>query len=551
MPPLFAVLILFLGAAEPRHVDPRYPAHRRLETDRASGASIPGASEFDFGSNLNRIVGDNTGYIVPSVHELDDKPKRIARGAKKRDQQSPHGYRHPRPFDPDGFFTTPRDAQSNSTRDQGSRLASANNGAVLLLHNPLYPVTDSSYWAYAVMLLALVLFAVGIVGNLALMCIVWHNYYLKSAWNCILASLAFWDFLVLFFCLPVVIFNELTQRRLLGDLSCRMVPYMEVTSLGIATFSLCALSIDRFHVATSPLPKAPQVESCQSILAKLSVVWLGSMVLAAPELLLWQLSQEASVQPGGYVVDQCVRRPSPSLPESVYSLVLTYHEARMWWYFGCYFCLPLLFTLACQLVTRHVVAEEVRGNRGSGDGIVVGGKRVQPSSPSPSAASSPKKQRLTRERRLSSMVAALAAVYAACNLPENVCNIALAYLPNPVSTTTEALLALIGQLLLFVRCSATPVLFLCLCHSLGQAFMDCCCCCCDECHPDGASSSSSSASTTATAVSSSPSCLSSPSSATPPSCKKEQLKIVSGTTPVIYTDKQRDSSSVMALGTPC
>jgi endothelin type b receptor-like protein 2 len=100
----------------------------------------------------------------------------------------------------------------------------------VLFHNPLYPVTDSSYGAYAVMLLALILFAMGIVGNLALMCIVWHNYYLKSAWNCILASLAFWDFLVLFFCLPVVVFNELTKRRLLGDLSCRIVPYMEVNS---------------------------------------------------------------------------------------------------------------------------------------------------------------------------------------------------------------------------------------------------------------------------------------------------------------------------------
>ncbi|KAL6464181.1 hypothetical protein MHYP_G00264980, partial [Metynnis hypsauchen] len=117
---------------------------------------------------------------------------------------------HPRPFDPEGYFTTPR----------------VFNGS-LLVHNPLYPVTDDSYSAYAVMLLSLVVFAVGVVGNLAVMCIVWHNYYLKNTWNCVLASMAFWDFLVLFFCLPVVIFNELTKRRLMGDLSCRVVPYLE------------------------------------------------------------------------------------------------------------------------------------------------------------------------------------------------------------------------------------------------------------------------------------------------------------------------------------
>ena len=75
-------------------------------------------------------------------------------------------------------------------------------GQRLQVQNPLYPVTERSYGAYAVLLLALVLFAVGIVGSLAVMCIVWHSYYLKSAWNSILASLALWDFLVLFFCPP-------------------------------------------------------------------------------------------------------------------------------------------------------------------------------------------------------------------------------------------------------------------------------------------------------------------------------------------------------------
>lgn len=96
------------------------------------------------------------------------------------------------------------------------------------IHNPLFPVTESSYSAYGVLFLSLVVFAVGIVGNLAVMCIVWHNYFMRSAWNCILASLAFWDFLVLCFCLPVVVFHELTNKRLLGDFSCKAVPYMEV-----------------------------------------------------------------------------------------------------------------------------------------------------------------------------------------------------------------------------------------------------------------------------------------------------------------------------------
>uniref|UniRef100_A0A669EX62 G protein-coupled receptor 37 like 1 n=1 Tax=Oreochromis niloticus TaxID=8128 RepID=A0A669EX62_ORENI len=332
------------------------------------------------------------------------------------------------------------------------------------LHNPLFPVTDGSYWAYAVMLLALVLFAAGIVGNLALMCIVWHNFYLKSAWNSILAGLAFWDFLVLFFCLPVVIFHELTLKRLLGDLSCRLVPYLEVTSLGVATFSLCALSIDRFHAATGPGPhQTPKVESCQSILSKLSVIWVGSMVLAAPELLLWQLLQET--------VDMCVREPSVELPESIYSLVLTYHEARMWWFFGCYLCLPLLFTLACDLVTKQVLAQRLPQKPSSE-------KVTSRCSSSSSSSSSTKKKQHVREQRLRSTVMALTVLYITCNLPESICNITLAYISVPMTAALPALvlpaLGLIGQFLLFVRCSATPVMLLCLCRSCIILLYKCC-----------------------------------------------------------------------------
>ncbi|XP_026162386.1 G-protein coupled receptor 37-like 1 [Mastacembelus armatus] len=555
MSPVFLLVILFLRTAELRHV-PTEPDFY-LELQRAEDAgTLATDTEETFSperTSVDRVEGSR-----------DPDLKRVVRGARdgrKRDPHSPSGYAHPRQYDdPSGYFTTPR-ADRHTPGPPGN--SSLPRGSGLL--NPLFPVTDGSYWAYAVMLLALVLFAAGIVGNLALMCIVWHNFFLKSAWNCILAGLAFWDFLVLFFCLPVVIFHELTLKRLLGDLSCRLVPYLEVTSLGIATFSLCALSIDRFHAATGPRTlQTPKVEPCQSILSKLSVIWLGSMVLATPELLLWQLLQETvslptlssdlqQSHPGGslmaalragsetFKVDMCIREPSVALPESIYALVLTYHEARMWWFFGCYICLPLLFTLACDLVTRQVLAHRLPQTPGDT-------KVTSRCSSSSSSSSSTKKKQHVREQRLRSTVLGLTILYITCNLPESICNITLAYISVPAALPALALpvLGLIGQFLLFVRCSATPVLLLCLCRTLGQAFMDCCCCCCEECLPDGNSSSSSSASTAATST------LSSPTSPSPsslaPSSKEETMKNVLPTEAAVY-NRAKDSSA--AIGTPC
>ncbi|XP_029288115.1 G-protein coupled receptor 37-like 1 [Cottoperca gobio] len=564
MSPVLCILLLCLRTVELRHVHTAPEVHpgSALETQRADAGQPAAGSQESFSPDRTSLerVGSSK---VPNL-------KRVPRGAKdgnfrKRDPHSPSSNGPPRRYDdPSGYFTTTPRSPASARPDNNS---SSGRGSGLL--NPLFPVTDGSYWAYAVMLLALVLFATGIVGNLALMCTVWHNFYLKSAWNCILAGLAFWDFLVLFFCLPVVVFHELTLKRLLGDLSCRLVPYLEVSSLGVATFSLCALSIDRFHAATGPGPiQTPRVEPCQSILSKLSVIWVGSMVLAAPELLLWQLVQETvslpmlpsdkpQIHPGAslmaafrarsdaFKVDICVREPSVELPESIYSLVLTYHEARMWWVFGCYLCLPLLFTLACDLVTRQVLAQRLPQKPAI--------DKVSGRCSSSSSSSSSKKKQPTREQRLRSTVMALTILYIICNLPESICNITLAYVSAHVSAALPALvlpaLSLIGQFLLFVRCSATPVLLLCLCRSLGQAFMDCCCCCCEECLPDSNSSSSSSASTAATSNPSSP--TSPTPSSLSPSSKDETLKSLLATEPAVCYDRAKDSTATTAIGTPC
>uniref|UniRef100_A0A672YH47 G protein-coupled receptor 37 like 1a n=1 Tax=Sphaeramia orbicularis TaxID=375764 RepID=A0A672YH47_9TELE len=504
---IWVLLVVVERFAELGSVGPGHPARGgRMVED---GAGSPAATGHSTGHPTRHPLGRRAlnRAEVPGPAGLKRGMREAkAGGVKRRVPLSPRGM-----DDPSGYFTTPRTGHYSATTMRNS---SAGSG----LLNPLFPVSDGSYWAYTVMLLALVLFSTGVVGNLALMCIVWHNLYLKSAWNCILAGLALWNFVVVFFCLPMVVFHQLTSTRPLGELSCGLVPYLEVTSQGVATFSLCALSIDRFHAATDPgRLQMLKVEPCQSILSKLSVIWLGSLVLAAPELLLYQLMQEPVSLPARedlLVVDICVSEPSVALPEGVLSVVLTYQEARMWWMFGCYLCLPLLFTLACDMVTRQVLSHR--------------------SSSSSASSSTTKRKQYSREHWMRSTIMALTILYVACNLPEIVCNIALSYISVPVPdmfpVAALPAVSLISQFLLFVRCSVTPVLLLCVCRSLGQAFMDCCCCCCDECFSD---TTSSSASTTAT-----PTISKLPSPLCPPPPSEETM-----------TSMSRETN--VAFGTPC
>lgn len=96
------------------------------------------------------------------------------------------------------------------------------------IKNPFYPVTSETYGAYAITCVSGVIFLVGIAGNIAILCIVCQNYYMKSISNSLLANLAVWDFVLILFCLPMVVFHELTKSWLLGEFTCKVVPYVEV-----------------------------------------------------------------------------------------------------------------------------------------------------------------------------------------------------------------------------------------------------------------------------------------------------------------------------------
>lgn len=178
----------------------------------------------------------NQSLPLAEMLDLDvDQHRRLARGADEEEQQSTfsHSYEN-------DSVTTPQATELNNL----TKVAAGDGGSdddVNLpgnasnpdhntpgLFNPFYPLAESSYAAYAVLFLAGLVLAVGVVGNMAVMCIVWNNYYMRSAWNYLLASMAFWDFLVLVLCLPVVVLNQLSHRRILGDITCQMVPYMEV-----------------------------------------------------------------------------------------------------------------------------------------------------------------------------------------------------------------------------------------------------------------------------------------------------------------------------------
>uniref|UniRef100_A0A3Q2Z7A5 G-protein coupled receptors family 1 profile domain-containing protein n=1 Tax=Hippocampus comes TaxID=109280 RepID=A0A3Q2Z7A5_HIPCM len=261
---------------------------------------------------------------------------------------------------------------------------------------------------------------------------------------------------------PACTFGSRDQRRLIFffcSFIWRGASLFLVASLGVTTFTLCALCIDRYRAAANVRSYYEMTDNWASTGAKLAVIWVGALLLALPELLIRQLvTEEGDAAEGepGPACQRCVARVSTRLPDTLYVLGLTYGGARLWWFFGCYFCLPTLFTIFCSLATAH----KIRG--------------AERAAAAPSRGT---QKQIRLESQMNCAVVALAVLYGFCLIPENVCNVVVAYMAAGVPPRTLDILQLLSQLLLFCKAAAAPVLVLCLCEPFRRAFLDCCCCC--------------------------------------------------------------------------
>lgn len=90
-----------------------------------------------------------------------------------------------------------------------------------------------------------IIIIVGLVGNVTLMktCLLVKS--MRTVPNLFLSSLALGDLLLLVTCAPVDASRYLVDEWLFGRVGCKMIPFIQLTSVGVSVFTLTALSADR------------------------------------------------------------------------------------------------------------------------------------------------------------------------------------------------------------------------------------------------------------------------------------------------------------------
>ncbi|XP_020669868.1 neuromedin-B receptor isoform X1 [Pogona vitticeps] len=154
--------------------------------------------------------------------------------------------------------------------------------------------------------LYLVIMAVGLLGNVTLLKVFAGQGAGRSVPNIFISSLAVGDLLLLLTCVPVDASRFFLERWLFGELGCKLLPAIQLTSVGVSVFTLTALSADRYKAIVNPM----DIQASSAVLwtcIKAVAIWVISILLSVPEAVF---SEVAHINDADNVsFTQCIRYP--------------------------------------------------------------------------------------------------------------------------------------------------------------------------------------------------------------------------------------------------
>ncbi|KAM6426861.1 bombesin receptor subtype-3 isoform 2-T2 [Liasis olivaceus] len=132
------------------------------------------------------------------------------------------------------------------------------------------------YAAYATII------SMGLLGNVILVKVFFKIKSMQTVPNIFITSLAFGDLLLLLTCVPVDAACYIVDTWLFGRIGCKLLSFIQRTSVGVSVFTLTVLSADRYKAIVKPL----ELHGADAVLktcCKVACIWIISMLFAAPE----------------------------------------------------------------------------------------------------------------------------------------------------------------------------------------------------------------------------------------------------------------------------
>ncbi|XP_058010609.1 bombesin receptor subtype-3 [Ahaetulla prasina] len=131
------------------------------------------------------------------------------------------------------------------------------------------------YAAYATII------SMGLLGNVILVKVFFKIKSMQTVPNIFITSLAFGDLLLLLTCVPVDAACYIVDTWLFGRIGCKLLSFIQRTSVGVSVFTLTVLSADRYKAIVKPLEL--HSDAVLKTCCKVACIWIVSMLFATPE----------------------------------------------------------------------------------------------------------------------------------------------------------------------------------------------------------------------------------------------------------------------------
>ncbi|MBZ3875250.1 Neuromedin-B receptor [Sciurus carolinensis] len=177
--------------------------------------------------------------------------------------------------------------------------------------------------------LYLLIITVGLLGNIMLVKIFVTNSAMRSVPNIFISNLAAGDLLLLLTCVPVDASRYFFDEWVFGKVGCKLIPVIQLTSVGVSVFTLTALSADRYRAIVNPM----DVQASGAVLrtcVKAVGIWVVSVLLAVPEAVFSEVARIGSLDNSSFTA--CIPYPqTDELHPKIHSVLI----------FLVYFLIPL------------------------------------------------------------------------------------------------------------------------------------------------------------------------------------------------------------------
>ncbi|XP_046887033.1 gastrin-releasing peptide receptor [Hypomesus transpacificus] len=316
-------------------------------------------------------------------------------------------------------------------------------------HGNLTLPSEQSMWYTGVAIAAVygVIITVGLIGNITLIKTLCSTKSVRNVPNLFMSSLALGDVLLLVTCAPVDASRYLAEEWLFGRVGCKLIPFIQLTSVGVSVFTLTALSADRYRAIVRPM-ELHTSGTPQGIVLRAAAIWLFSMTLAVPEAVFSDL-HAFHVNHTDERFVTCAPYPNTGeLHPKIHAMVS----------FLLFYVLPLLvITVYYVFIARSLMLS-------AHNMPVEGNVHVR--------------RQMESRKRLAKTVLVFVGLFAVCWLPSHVVYLYRSYHYGQVDTSlAHFLCSVVARVLAFTNSCVNPFALYLLSRSFQKQFNEQLCCC--------------------------------------------------------------------------